>query len=264
MWRNPEAWRVMVATLLGVAKLWQDNDCLGVGFSQQSTTVNLCNYLTACWPAPAALHTNSRIFTGTPWLRNSDDSVPDAGNLWPSGPVEYGEDGRLWWYPGRKGRTQEKSDKERVVFFQLQIQSQFLDKSCWCWSHSVCKQLAFTLIADCMKYVIFHSFSLKGRWPISCTENMIIKLNTSNREWGGELRYIKWRDSSFLFGEQWIRGENRWTNGGLHSQREVLSDAASVPHPVLVGCQAVPLLSHSPRVSNNAEECDWLCEKLRL
>ncbi len=80
----------------------------------------------------------------------------------------------------------------------------------------------------------------------SCTENAIIKLNTSNKERGGELRYIKWRDSSFLFGEQWFRGENRWTNGCLHSQQEVLSDAASAPHPVLVGCQAAPLLSRSP------------------
>lgn len=77
----------------------------------------------------------------------------------------------------------------------------------------------------------------------SGTENVIIKLNTSNKERGGELRYIKWRDSSFLFGEQWFRGENRWTNGCLHSQQEVLSDAASAPHPVLVGCQAAPLLS---------------------
>lgn len=59
--------------------------------------VSSSHYLTTCWPAPAALHTNSRIFTGTPWLRNSDDNVPDEGNLWPSGPVEYGDDGRLWW-----------------------------------------------------------------------------------------------------------------------------------------------------------------------
>lgn len=39
------------------------------------------HYLTVCWPAPAALHTNIKIFTGTPWLRNSDDSAPDEGNL---------------------------------------------------------------------------------------------------------------------------------------------------------------------------------------
>lgn len=68
--------------------------------SRASQRVTWYNYLTVCWPAPAALHTNSRIFTGTPWLRNSDDNAPDDGNLWPSGPVEYGDDGRLWWYPG--------------------------------------------------------------------------------------------------------------------------------------------------------------------
>lgn len=61
-------------------------------------------YLTACWPAPAALHTSSRIFTGTRWLRYSEERVPDEGNLGPSGPVEYGDDGRLWWNPGRGER----------------------------------------------------------------------------------------------------------------------------------------------------------------
>lgn len=56
------------------------------------------------------------------------------------------------------------------------------------------------------------------------------------------------------------RGENRWTNGCLHPQQEVLSDAASAPHPVLVGCQAVLLLSHSPLMSVSTQRTvsDWV------
>lgn len=39
-------------------------------------------YLTACCPAPAALHTNSKIFTiPSAWFRNSEDSAPDAASL---------------------------------------------------------------------------------------------------------------------------------------------------------------------------------------
>lgn len=106
---------------------------------------------------------------------------------------------------------------------------------------------------------------LQRRKMISHTENVSIKLNTSNNEWGGDSRYIKWWGSSFLFGEQWIRGENRWTNGCLHSQQEALSDAASAPHPALVGCQAAPLLLFpSCLYQHRAEECDWLSEELRL
>lgn len=107
-------------------------------------------------------------------------------------------------------------------------------------------------------------FLLQRKMMILHTENVSIKLNTSNNEWGGDWRCIKWRGSSFLFEEQWFRGENRWTNGCLHSQQEVLSDAASAPHPVLVGCQAAPLLSCSPHVCTSTEECDWLSEELRL
>ncbi len=106
MWRNPKLDRPALPCYSCWALIRQSLFRSGV-----SRRVSWYNYLTACWPAPAALHTNSRIFTGTPWLRNSEDSVPDDGNLWPSGPVEYGDDGRLWWYPGRGGRTQEKVRK---------------------------------------------------------------------------------------------------------------------------------------------------------
>lgn len=75
------------------------------------------------------------------------------------------------------------------------------------------------------------------------------------------MRYIKWRSSSFLFRERWFRGENRWTNGCLHSQQEALSDAASAPHLFLVGCQAAPLLSHSTPLTG---KCDRVTEVLRL
>lgn len=43
--------------------------------------INSYHYLTTCWPVPAALQTNRRIFAGMPWLRNSDDNVPHEGNL---------------------------------------------------------------------------------------------------------------------------------------------------------------------------------------
>lgn len=75
--------------------------------------MNWSTHLTVCWPAPAALHTSSRILTGTPWLRNSVDNVPDECSLWPSGPVMYGEDGRLWWYPSRGVRRKRKAEESK-------------------------------------------------------------------------------------------------------------------------------------------------------
>lgn len=52
-----------------------------------------------------------------------------------------------------------------------------------------------------------------------------------------------WCGCSFLFGEQWFTGDNRWTNGCLQSQQKVLSDAVSAAHHFLFGSQIAPLPS---------------------
>lgn len=43
-------------------------------------------HLTACWPDPAVLQTRRRTLVEPPWLRYSEDSVPDEGSFRAPGP----------------------------------------------------------------------------------------------------------------------------------------------------------------------------------
>lgn len=97
--------------------------------------------------------------------------------------------------------------------------------------------------------------SRKGStFPIS--KSLIMKLYTSELEqgWGG-----CGEAAAFYLGKRWFRGENRWTNGCLHSQSGVLSDAFSVPHLLLVECPAAPLLSLCLSLFNSGKvwQCGW-------
>lgn len=94
-------------------------------------------HLMACWPDPAVLQMRRRTLVEPPWLRNSEERVPDGGNLWASGPAEdvWGEEGRLWWYPEeRRGENWliKALEKTLAQFFLLLNVFASSDMNCMC------------------------------------------------------------------------------------------------------------------------------------